>query len=315
MLLDLARTTAIVFLLLGHLSANVENPVIRHWFGWQYTPFPSIDHGTTLANIAVSMFLVISGIALELNYGSREYRYGHFLTCRIIRIYPVYWLALLLGIAVYVLSSTMGLEASPSLSHRAHDLLWSITGFTAFAGKWGGPFVQTSWFIGLIMTLYMLYPFLSKSIKRRPHMTIVFALLLSICSRYTIERWDLLLGSPLKWFPLCQLFTFALGIYLVNVLKADSWLCINKVGRMASVLAFVSGISFPLFLVHYPLLSIVGGADALGISESSAISIWFLASGLASWLILLISERYFSRDRILGMLFRRGQRARGRPAQ
>jgi peptidoglycan/LPS O-acetylase OafA/YrhL len=187
--------------------------------------------------------------------------------------------------------------------------LWSLTGFQAFDGWWGGPFDSTSWFIGLIMTLYLVYPMLSKAVRRWPHITIILALLVTVFSRYMVNRWDFLPGGhegqPLKWFPPCQLFWFVLGIYLVRVLKPDFWLCINRVGRIAPFLAFFSEISFPLFLVHFPLLSIITYHDRWGMSRLMAIAVWLVVSILISWLILVITNKYVGRKRISRRLFKR----------
>jgi peptidoglycan/LPS O-acetylase OafA/YrhL len=260
-----------------------------------------------LGTIAITLFLVLSGLTLELNYRSRELSYGEFMVNRILRIYPVYWSALLLGIVIYVWHSVY-LSPLPSLDHRVPDLLLSISGFSAFAGRWGGPFVGTSWFIGLIMTLYLLHPFVSRGIKRWPHLTIVLALSLTALSRYIIvERWDILPGLPLAWFPLCQLFWFVLGIYLVRVLKQGFWLCLNRVGRIiAPILAFISEISFPLFLVHLPLLGIITNHDRLGISQSASIVVWLVVSIVTSWIILITTNRLVPRERITRRLFTHG---------
>ena len=303
MLLDLLRTIAITLLLLGHLSGLVGNSFIRHWFGWQHSTIPAIDYGITFGQIAITMFLVVSGIALELNYRSRKYGYGEFMVNRILRIYPIYYLALLVGIVMLAIGNP---SEKVVLTPTVPEFLWSLSGFQAFTGRFGGAIVGTAWFIGLIMTLYLLYPFLSRAVKRWPHITIILALSLTVLSRYIVGRWDILpggaAGSPLKWFPLCQLFWFVLGIYLVRVLKVDFWLCMNRVGRIAAGLAFASELSFPLFLVHFPLLRMVLYHDVWGLNESVSILVWFIVSILISWLIVVITNRFVPRKRIVDSL-------------
>ena len=72
---------------------------------------------------------------------------------RVVRIYPVYYLSLVLAIPVYFIQQHMALHW--------WDIPLTLTGFYAFAGEWGGPFIATSWFLGLIVVMYSIYPALS----------------------------------------------------------------------------------------------------------------------------------------------------------
>jgi peptidoglycan/LPS O-acetylase OafA/YrhL len=129
--LDLLRTIAIVLLVTGHIALAVGSPIGK--------PFGIRGfYMVGLGDVAVILFLVLSGLALELNYGQKRVHFCRFMVGRILRIYPVYWLILPIGILIYVLTSCQGASTASCLSSRGSDLLCSVFGTCAFIGRWGG---------------------------------------------------------------------------------------------------------------------------------------------------------------------------------
>ena len=222
---------------------------------------------------------------MELSYGKKKFQYGYFLTRRFLKIYPVYYLSLFVGVLIYLQHNNWQCSVC-----NVPNLLAGITGFYAFIGKWGGPFVGTSWFIGLIITMYLLYPYISKKIQSRPHTTLITLLIISVLSRFLLGRYNILPTRPLDWFPLSRLFEFSLGIYLVNIIKRDLWLCMNDFKKIGRILAFSSEISFPLFLVHYPLLFLVKYFSRFT-DYYLAIILYLGTSIMISWIIIILSSR------------------------
>lgn len=131
--LDLLRCLAIVLVLLVHVGAELGSSVSRP-FGF------SGFYKVTLGGVGVTLFLIISGAVLELQYGKHSIPYRKFIARRVWRIYPVYYMTLVTGIGLFALRShveTGGLTVFSQLSWS--DALLSATGFYAFAGRWGGP--------------------------------------------------------------------------------------------------------------------------------------------------------------------------------
>jgi len=281
-LLDLLRVLGITLVLIAHIGQAIQHP-IGQFFGIKGFYLVSIG------GVGVTIFLILSGLALHLNYRQKDISYRQFMAGRILRIYPIYWLSLIIGILVYLIASQIN-ESLPSLGNQIGSLVCSVTAFCAFAGKWGGPFVPTAWYIGLIISLYILYPFISRGIKRKPHMVILTLLLISAMSRIILGHYNILPNRPLDWFPLCRLFEFGLGIYLAEMVKPSVWSCANGNGRINSIFGFVGRLTFPLFLVHYPLLRIITGHSWLHISQEIAIVVFLVASVLVSWFILLLTQ-------------------------
>ena len=290
-MLDVIRSVAIILVITAHIGQTTGSAV-GYFFGIPHFYYVS------LGGIGVTIFIVTSGLVSELQYGSASLSYGRFMAGRFFRIYPDYYLSLLVGIAVYIYMYY------PDLGEILSPSVWvcSITGLHAFCGQWGGPFVTTSWFIGLIMVLYLTFPYLSKSLKRHPHIIIITMLMVSIVSRIILGQYDILPKRPLDWFPLCRIFEFSLGIYLAIMIKQGFWRCINGSKVVASISQFIANISLPLFLVHYPLLSIITFLANRGIPQSIAIVVFLGISVCASWVILLVTNR-LPRGLILRKIF------------
>lgn len=292
--LDLMRCVAIVLLLLAHIGQAINSP-IGSFFGVPHFYYVS------LGGLAVTIFLILSGAVLELQYGRKNIRYWQFLAKRCLRIYPVYYLSLVLGIMIYFIRSyhDTGHFLAGFSKLGVIDIVLSATGGYAFAGRWGGPFVATSWFIALIMTMYMLFPFLSRQLKEYPNISISILLLLSFLSRLILGKYEVLATRPLDWFPLCRVFEFSLGIYLSIVLPRISFNYLEASRRLRSSILSVSKISFPLFLIHYPLLFIISFLTNIGVDQLAAICLFLLVSIALSSIALAIDNR-IPRSLILG---------------
>jgi len=119
--------------------------------------------------MGVSIFIIVSGLCLTLKYKNKNIEYKKFITQRFLKIYPPFFIALIIGVIIYYILPDSLLQASyyyfPQISIA--DFFCSITGFCNFLGRNGGPFLGPSWFIGLIITLYLLFPLLLKEIKKK----------------------------------------------------------------------------------------------------------------------------------------------------
>jgi peptidoglycan/LPS O-acetylase OafA/YrhL len=152
-------------------------------------------------------------MTIEWNYKNRDLNSTKFIIERIIRIYPTYYCSLLFAIMIYLAEAHRGWDVQ-KLS--AIDIVGAVTGCYAFIGRWGGPFINTSWFIGLIMILYCLYPFLSDRIKHNPNLTLFICFILSCSFRFILGTYGILPDRPDDWFPGCRLFEFCLGVWIIR---------------------------------------------------------------------------------------------------
>ena len=278
-LLDIIRSIAIVLLLTAHTAQVFGSPLGK--------PFGIKDfYWVTLGGIAVTLFLILSGLTLELLYRTQQVKYKDFLIRRVVRIYPVYYLSLVLAIPIYFIQQHTALQW--------FDIPLTLTGFYAFVGEWGGPFIATSWFLGLIVVMYFIYPALSYAMaKYNRTLVLVLLLVTSIAFRLSIGDGILSLPHrPLDWFPLCRIFEFGFGVYIGKTFVGRG--CFHFGFRRSAFHNFVATLailSFPLFLVHIIFRFVITGLANLGITVPVAITIYTILVVFFSWVIAIIDQR------------------------
>ena len=133
------------------------------------------------------------------------------------------------------------------------EILKTITGFwifqTAGAGNVSQPINIMGWFIGLMIILYLMWPLLSYLISDYKY-GFTAIILISVATRILL----LTLfphGNEWYWFPLSRMAEFALGIWIVQ----EGWYWTTKSNNW--VIAYLSDLSFPVFLTHYILIGLV----------------------------------------------------------
>lgn len=232
---------------------------------------------TNFATIGVYLLIFVSGAVLEYNYDEilSMNNYLSFELKRLLRLYPAFWCSMIFGLILV-----------PTLVFNNHltVIMLQFTGFTAFGGYWGGNINAVSWFIGLIVVLYILFPFLSKIMKIHPYALMVGVIILDFGSRYILNthHFYLSLSSTYstniftgmdRWLPLCNLAEFCFGIFIVQ--KGFYPKRINN----SNLIRFLSDLSFYVFLMHHMILKL------------SEISLFFYAIS-----VLLLSVMLYSLD-------------------
>ena len=233
---DLMRIIAIVLVVIAHIAQVLRIPILDGFYGIQHFYFVSPG------GFGVTLFLIISGAVLRLNRAhAGEFR--EFIAKRLLRIYPIYWLTNALILMAFAFNSHL-----PNLGIR--DLLLSIAGMYAFVGEWGGPINDNYWFIGLIVFLYLLFPFVCNQIHRNGWKALFVLLAISVLSRWHLGQIE---GDTrmIDWFPLCRIFEFGLGVF---VIEKGFYL---KILNTSKVIIILSNLSYYIFLIHNPLLYII----------------------------------------------------------
>lgn len=277
--LDVIRVTGLIFILLQHMIGTYLLPAAIQNISIDYVPFLFyINYG----RIGVWLFVFASGCSLALN----DNRFSSFSDIkdfykkRFIRIYPPYWAALLFSLLFFN-------WVIPTLT--IEDLIRWFSGFQAFfamtASDWGKINI-TYWFIGLIVSLYLLYPLLHYAIKKHPNMSLLSFFFISLASRCMMYYLFPVYGSGWDWFPLCRVFNFALGIYLIQrgfFPKALS----NR------AIAFLGTMSFYVYLVHFPIMCA---------TNLESIGIFYFLTGMIVFSFLLYLLDNALKKRLLGRL-------------
>lgn len=234
--LDAFRVLAIGLVVAAHLFQRYGHPFgdpfgVR-WLYW-----------STIGGVGVTLLIVLSGLLIEMRYGGKRVAYGRFMWRRAAHLYPAYLAALVLTLTLFGRDLP---KASPLV--RVLDLL----GVASIVGvRWKSLMLPMSWFLGVILVLYALWPLLTLAMARRPGLTLAATLAVSVAARVLASRY-IPYERALDWFVPCRVFEFALGMWiartpaLMRVLEASS----SWPKRVVGVLAHAGAVSFPLYLVH-----------------------------------------------------------------
>jgi len=243
--IDMLRIIAIVLIVVQHVitTSSLSQQLLPFYFSINIFNIFHVNYG----NIGVWAFIFVSGCSLALNYPSLDTaaKVKNFLAKRMLRIYPTYWAAILFNIAM--LSAII-----PSLS--LVDVVRLVSGFQAFFAQtfeeFYGKVNGTFWFVGVIVSLYLLYPIILTMMRKRPNLTLFSLLIIEVSSRLIMNQFPEFVRGY-DWFPLCRIFDFGLGIYVIQKKLYPKML------NLSETVAFLANISFSIYLVHLPLLILV----------------------------------------------------------
>jgi peptidoglycan/LPS O-acetylase OafA/YrhL len=240
---DLLRIIAISLIFLSHLQYFFNFNIFL--FGQAAGTWIFHVFFLSLGNIGVILFIFISGAVLELNKKpiNTVTDYLKYMYFRLIRIYPAYWMSLI-SVAIFYL--ILGLDLG--------NLFWQFSGFSAFVNQWGGVLNPVGWFIGLLISLYLLFPFLSEAIEKKPELVILLLFLISFALTYLINATcNSAVFGPYsiyiaRWFPFCYLFYFGIGIFIAQKGYYPGWH--DKTG----IITWLGKLSFYVFLFQLPVI-------------------------------------------------------------
>jgi peptidoglycan/LPS O-acetylase OafA/YrhL len=228
--------------------------------------------------IGVVLFLFASGLSLaysNLDIDSWK-KVKEFYQKRLLRIYPAYYLSLIFSI---IIQPAILLQTFTPLDYIKTLLGMQALGATTQAdiyGKINGPL----WFLTPLILLYLMFPLLAYTIKKHPHISIITIFAINQVSLYLFSISNIFFGAN-WWFPLCVIFEFSLGIYLIRIGTYPKLVNKNK------VITYLSKTSFYLYLVNAPLLIL---------ADSPLI---FVAS------LLIAGSIFYKNDQLIKNYFRR----------
>jgi peptidoglycan/LPS O-acetylase OafA/YrhL len=253
LIFDILRIIAIILVVLLHVGNTLKIPVLTALYG-----FSSMNWQIGMWGIA--LFLVISGSVLEYSYGERiadiknKFNYKEYVIRRFFRIYPAYWLSIFIALVV-------GYNHIAGLS--VTELIKTLSGFYPFITLARVPFVVSyagdinpvGWFICTIVCLYFMYPIISQFLKNNGFSAILIIILGTVFIRLVIPPGAQ--GYNWYWFPLSRIAEFAFGIYIIQIGMYP------KMINSFQSIRFLSDLSFPIFLVHWPVLFLLTATTSL----------------------------------------------------
>lgn len=241
----------------------------------------------SLGGVAVSLFLVISGVFTA----KIHQKLLQFWKKRFTKLFSVYWASIIVNFLLFLFFyyllryKNFAFEQITSI----YNILVYLFGLIGFNGEWDHAINTPVWFIGLLAFLYLINPLLVPIIKKKPVTVLLYLFIISISSRYIFSKYPLLPPRAMDWFPLSRVFEYGLGIYLSTFLPLLSGSKVEKILSFfpTSFFLFFSDIAFPLFLVHYPLLRII---DHFPQNQTLAFLSFLFISLISAVLTLLLTK-------------------------
>jgi peptidoglycan/LPS O-acetylase OafA/YrhL len=144
---DVLRALAIGLILLGHVPGYFSGSAFANTIS-------AIDRYFPFAFFGLVLFFFISGFLIEQhNVINRRQDLANFLSKRVFRIYPLYWIALTLFFIGFEIRGVQNLSLAGVVINYAgaQGLL---------APRFVAP-IETLWFVGVILLFYLLYPLIA----------------------------------------------------------------------------------------------------------------------------------------------------------
>lgn len=231
---DITKVIAILLIVIHH----IPDPFI-YKYNIQSSVLPVIGN-ITLGSIGLIIFLFTSGALLYYNYPKID-ELGKYFFRRLSRIYPAYWISIFFGM---VLFAALWKYQTPL------KLLTQFSGLLIYIDyNWGRFFNYMGWYIGLIVTFYIVFPLLVKLFERLAPITIIIVVSASLFYRTISYNLDTSIMA-LNWYysPISNIGFFVLGMAAI---KYGFYPKVNKI----QYIDFLADLSFYVFLVHCLLIN------------------------------------------------------------
>jgi len=205
--------------------------VIFH-FGQNVFPFSldNIDFIFKQANVGVSYFFILSGFVMIIAYANKDkIKFGDYIKRRFARIYPVYFLAIVILIPYFIITDT---------PFAYEGLILNITMVQSWVPGYALSFNTPVWSLSVEMLFYLSFPFLfnqfyKKYSYKKLIIPISFIFILSQLALHILKYSSFYDGSPsashdfIFHFPLMHFSEFIIGnlagMFFLNGIKIRNY--------------------------------------------------------------------------------------------
>lgn len=200
--IELIRAMATILIVITHFN----NPFFSEG-GYLLANRP---FGVYIGDLGVSLFLIISGTVLALNY-NRPINIRTFYWKRFKGIYPMFWTAWVLGTLYFFIDS----KGHPLNAAPVRSLIWTVLGVDGLVANFHlkTAYLLGEWFLGFIIIYYLIFPLLKRGVDEYPRLTGVIILFLYAGSVFGLGR---MTDVPMSVILTTRLPELAFGMYLVR---------------------------------------------------------------------------------------------------
>lgn len=306
--IDIIRIFACICILTIHFNASISGYDISGHFLFNNGIVNNIYGGVYLGQIGCGLFFIISGCGLFINNQFLiidKASISNFYLKRAKALYPMFWIA-------FGFATLFKIKSFPNAP--IYHLLFSISGFDGYSEALGFPYGSFyklgEWFLGCILLIYFVYPFISFLFLASPLgtctvMAIVYSIFITrvnyiwfflelpyilmgmffikyVKSASSIKTWVLTLlllvikavyGTQLHQITNELIFNWTLFLALVLVIE----LLPEIKGKTLYFLKTLSKMTYPLFLVHHVIIAkICSKLDLATITYKNVVIIYII---------------------------------------
>lgn len=184
---DILRAIACLCILTIHFNASFSG------FNGESFLYPNavisynlFNNNIYMGSFGVSLFFILSGASMHRAYGNREFSLPQFYKKRFLSLFPMFWIAWFAAMAVSDLvyggvpSGGLGAALSTLLGMDGYLLVYGQGALSVF-------YQVGEWYMGCIILIYLVVPFLLWGVKKFPVLTGAVSLLIFVllCNRVT----------------------------------------------------------------------------------------------------------------------------------
>lgn len=300
--LDFIRALAVILILLTHYNAlflymnpqPLDKVVITYRICNLY-----------IGDFGVSLFFIISGAALMHVYESKL-ELIKFYKKRFIAIYPMFWLAYIIGFVIQKFIYHVDYSGIPG-----KNFILTILGFDGYyAGVMPTFYIVGEWFLGAIILIYVVFPLLRWAVNKHPFscgaILMLFYLLALVCYQTNLSKAELIaMRLPEFYFGMLYMkyikktdwkaALMAITVLVLNTVLAPTFdsnvqttyvgimafLCLTFVAKFLDckiirvICQFLSKYCYAIFLIHHFIIyKVAGMIDFYAISTSQSYGVF-----------------------------------------
>ncbi|MDF1895854.1 acyltransferase family protein [Rahnella contaminans] len=282
--IDFMRVISLFVIILFHF--NVEM-ITKRGYGDMI-----LWHGNNyfdLGQIGVGLFVIMSGYSLTMS--SEFISTRDFYKKRLLRIFPQFYISYISCLFLLVMFNGI-----ISFSAPAENFIFTLIGFDGYFNyKFQTFYITGEWFLGAIISLYILFPLIRTAIYKHPVITFlasVFAFLLNshfYSILYTVHEWNNIVSMAVLFIfggaakvlfsngevknkfissILCVFYLLALRNYNIVLTTISASILIFSIFMLvfeldvfsdmnSKVLNKIAELSFAIFLVHHVIIYII----------------------------------------------------------
>ncbi len=200
----------------------------------------------SFGHLGVSLFIILSGATLLLTY-ERNFNMFTYFKKRFLALYPLFWITYLFFFAIkFTVGSTPNAQPWTFLL-----TIGAVDGFTLY--KIPNFYILGEWFLGLIICLYLIFPFLRIAFLKYRY----FTFLACTCVVLLLQKFYQF-DMDISRFPLSRLLEFILGMSFIHLFDDSGNKKLNflLIGIAAILFYLISGLNVP-YLLKMPAVGII----------------------------------------------------------